>query len=136
MKTRKILRVSSIVLLVAMVGYMGYNEVVVAQDENGDIANVSGFNTEQSITVILLGVGAGVLLAYQGYRTTSDDWDTLKFFDGVIMSVLGSIPLAIGAAATSTTLDVFGYVLIFFAALGIGQQISVTRRKTIPSNSA
>jgi len=134
MKSRKILRIASISMLVAMVGFIGINEFAIAQEVE-TTAIVEGINTDQAITVVLLGIGAGTLLAYQGYRTTAKDWDTLKFFDGLIMSVLGSVPLAIAAAATNTTLDMFGYVLIFFAALGIGQQVITTRKKTIPSNT-
>jgi len=137
MKTRKALRITSIVMLVAFVAMMGYNQVTLAQEDVGEEtedAETTGFDMEQSVTVVGLGIGAGLLLAYQGYRTTKADWDTLKFFDGVIMSVLGSVPLAIAASATSTELDMFGYVLVFFAALGIGQQITVTRKKTVPSN--
>lgn len=133
--TRKPLRIASIVMLVAMVGFIGYNEFAIAQEEADAAATIEGIDTDQAITVILLGIGAGTLLAYQGYRTTKADWDTLKFFDGLIMSVLGSVPLAMIAAATNTSLDIFGYVLIFFAALGIGQQITVTRKKTVPSNT-
>lgn len=91
-------------------------------------------NTTQAVTVIFLGVGAGVLVAYQGYRTTKDDWDTLKFFDGVIYSVLASVPLAVGTALTQTELGIFGYVTIFFASLGIGYQIKQSKKSTIPSN--
>lgn len=135
METRKKLRITSICLLVVMGVFIGSNEYILAQDENGGEEIIEDFTTEQSVTVIGLGVGAGLLLAYQGYRTTGDDWDTLKFFDGVIMSVIGSVPLAIGAAVTATELNIFMYVAIFFAALGIGQQISATRKRTIPSNA-
>ncbi len=143
MKTRQILkrkplRIASIVMLVAMVSFIGFNEYALAEDHEvaeEEAAEATGINTEQAATVLLLGIGAGVLTAYQGYRTTKADWDTLKFFDGVIMSVLGSVPLAIAAAATGAQLDMFGYILIFFAALGIGNQITKTRKKTVPSNT-
>ena len=135
MKTRKVLRIASVIMIAAMIGLMA-NQYAMAQDaEAEDTDPVVEFNTGQSATVILLGIGAGTLAAYQGYRTTKADWDTLKFFDGLIMSVLGSVPLAITAAVINTQLDLFGYVLIFFAALGIGNQITKTRKTTIPSNT-
>ena len=135
--TRKPLRIASIVMLVAMVSFIGFNEYALAEDHEvtEETEEAAGINTEQAASVLLLGIGAGVLTAYQGYRTTKADWDTLKFFDGVIMSVLGSVPLAIAAAATGAQLDMFGYILIFFAALGIGNQITKTRKKTVPSNT-
>lgn len=131
METIKKLRVLSICMLVTIGGFIAVDEFAYAQDE----VPVEDPNTEQSIIIVLLGIGAGALLAYQGYRTTAEDWDSLKFFDGLIMSVLGSVPLAIGAAITSTELNIFGYVLIFFSALGLGQQFLASRKKTIPSNT-
>jgi hypothetical protein len=95
---------------------------------------LDGIAPEQALIVVLLGVGAGFLTAYQGYRTTPEDFDKLKFFDGVIYGIIGSVPLAIGSAMT-VELDVFGYVMIFFAAIGVGGQIRKTRQKTIPSNA-
>ena len=92
------------------------------------------FDTTQAGIVIILGVGAGFLVAYQGYRTTKEDWDTLKFFDGVIYAVLGAVPLAIGTAIIQTNLGIFEYVIVFFGAVGIGSQIQKTRKSTIPSN--
>ena len=92
------------------------------------------FDTTQGLIVISLGIGAGVLVAYQGYRTTKEDWDTLKFFDGVIYSVIGAVPLAIGTAITQTDLGIFGYATVFFASLGIGYQIQKSKQPTIPSN--
>jgi len=99
--------------------------------------SISGFeiNTEQSAIVISLGIGAGILVAYQGYRTTPEDWDTLKFFDGVIKNTLASVPLAIGAAVTQTEINLFVYAMIFFAAMGISTQYSYSRKKTIPNNA-
>ncbi len=129
---RKPLRIASILMLVGMIAFMSY-EYAIAEEHEEEAEPL--IDTDQATMVILLGVSAGVLAAYQGYRTTKADWDTLKFFDGVIMSVLGSVPLAITAAATGATLDLFGYVLIFFAALGIGNQITKTRKKTVPSNT-
>ena len=135
MKTRKVLRIASIVMIAAMIGLMA-NQYVLAEEHGEEATDpIVEFNTGQAATVIFLGIGAGTLAAYQGYRTTKADWDTLKFFDGLIMSVLGSVPLAITAAVINTQLDLFGYVLIFFAALGIGNQITKTRKTTIPSNT-
>lgn len=91
-------------------------------------------NSDQAITIVVIGIAAGFLVAYQGYRTTPEDFDPLKFFDGVIYSVIGSVPLAIGTAVT-TDLTVFGYVSIFFAAIGVGSQIKKTRQRTIKANA-
>lgn len=118
----------SLVLIIAMIGLVGIGQTSYGQNVDA-LANIS---SEQSIIVVVLGIGAGALVAYQGYRTSSEDWNTLRFFDGLIMSVIGSIPLAIGAAISQTELNLFGYVAIFFSAIGVGYQITQTRKKTVP----
>lgn len=100
--------------------------------------NVQGvqFDTTQSITVVLIGVGAGFLVAYQGYRTTTKDWDTLQFFDSVIKATLVSIPLAVGSAITQTHLGIFEYVAIFGASMGFAWQLKKSMKPTLSSNEA
>lgn len=92
-------------------------------------------NETQAGIVIGLGIGAGFLTAYQGYRTTNEDWDTLKFFDGVIEHTLGAIPLALAAAVSQTSFGLVEYAIIFFAAIGVGVQINYSRKKTVESNA-
>lgn len=121
-------------LLIGIVSIGMFGIQSIFAQENGDTNEGLEFATGDAGIVLLLGVGAGFLTAYQGYRTTNKDFDTLKFFDGVIMAVLGAVPLAIGAAMTQTNMGIFEYVMIFFAALGIGNQITKTRAKTVPSN--
>lgn len=108
------------------------SEQVLAQGQ----AESMTFNSTEMATVILIGIAAGFLNAYQGYRTTPDDFDTLKFFDGVIKASLSSVPLAIGAAVAQTELNLFIYALIFFAAIGISVQWTKSRQTTIPSNAS
>ena len=110
---------------------LGLNSVFAQEEAQDEFV----LDANQSIIVVLVGAFAGLLTAYQGYRTTKENWDTLKFFDGVIMAILGSVPLAIGSAITQTQLGVFEYVMIFFASLGIGVQIKYTRQPTVPSNA-
>lgn len=98
-----------------------------------DVAGIE-FDTTQSVTIIVIGVSAGLLVAYQGYRTTSKDWDTLVFFDSVIKSTLISIPLAVASAITQTHLGIFEYVTIFGASMGFAWQLRKTLKPTIPSN--
>jgi len=122
-------------VLIGIISIVSFGLTSVYAQEEGtlDLGGIE-FSTDSMFVVVLLGIGAGFLTAYQGYRTTAADWDTLKFFDGVIKAVLGSVPLAIGSALTQTQLGVFEYVMIFFAALGIGVTITQARKKTIGSN--
>lgn len=91
-------------------------------------------NTEQALIVVLIGIGGGFLTAYQGWRTSPDSetWSTLKFFDGVIQHTIAGVSLAIGAAISQTEFGLFGYVMVFFAAIGAGVQINYSRKKTVP----
>ena len=101
--------------------------------QNLDVQGIE-FDTNTGLTIVLIGVSAGVLVAYQGYRTTKENWDTLKFLDGLIYSVLGSVPLAIGSAITQTHLGIFEYVMIFGASMGFGWQMRKSREPTVASN--
>lgn len=127
---RKI-HILAILSIVALAGFVTSDFASAQEIEIVDGVEING---EQAITVVFIGIAAGFLVAYQGYRTTPEDFDTMKFFDGVIYAVIGAVPLAIGTAMT-VNLDVFGYVTIFFAAIGVGSQIKKARQRTIPSNA-
>lgn len=124
----------AIALLVVFAGTIGCQDIILAQTPNVAIQMTSS----EMITVVVVGALGGLLHAYQGYRTGKEDFDKLKFFDGVITCIISSVPLAIGAAVQQTAsgqpLNVFTYVLIFFASIGLGFQIQQTRKSTIPSN--
>lgn len=117
--------------IVALAGFVTLDSAFAEQTK---LVQGVDINSDQAMTIVVIGIAAGLLVAYQGYRTTPEDFDKLKFFDGVIYAVIGSVPLAIGASLT-VNLDVFGYVTIFFAAIGVGSQIKKTRQKTIPTNA-
>ena len=121
----------SLLSILALTGFVAFDS---ASAEPVEIIKGIGVNSNQAITIVVIGIVAGFLVAYQGYRTTPDNFDALKFFDGVIYAVIGSVPLAIGTAIT-VELDVFGYVTVFFAAIGIGSQIKQSRKTTIPTNA-
>jgi hypothetical protein len=103
-----------------------------------ETVDIQGFeiDTTQSLTVIGVGFSAGLLVAYQGYRATSKDWDTLVFLDSVIKSVLVSVPLAVTSALTHSSLGIFEYVLIFGASMGFAWQLRKTMKPTLSSNEA
>lgn len=124
-----------VLLTLAIIGSMMVIPVSNVFAQTVDIQGIE-FDTTQSITVIGLGVGAGLLVAYQGYRTTKADWDTLIFFDGVIKCVLVSVPLAVGSAITQTHLGIFEYVIIFGASMGFAWQMKKTQKPTLSSNES
>lgn len=91
--------------------------------------------TNAEILIVLLGVFGGLTTAYNGYRKNKVEqgdqfkWDSGKFFDRVIMGVLTSVPLAIGAAADVITLNIFTIVLIYLASLGGSELIMEIRAR-------
>jgi len=115
-------------MLVVLVGTLGIMNMAYAQEELRLV-------DEQTLKIILVGTLGGLLMAYQGYRTSKEEWDTLKFFDGVLHTVIVSVPIALGAALTQTDLSLYGLVLVFFASIGAGSQLMEARTKTIPSNT-
>ena len=114
-----------------VVGSLGISQKAYAQTI--DVSNIA-VDTQQGLIIVGLGIGAGFLVAYQGYRTTKKDWDTLLFFDGVIKAVIGSVPLAIVGAMSQSSFGVVEYTIIFFGAMGISHQIKKSTQKTVPSN--
>ena len=128
----------SLQMIVLILGICGSVLIPEIGNAFAQSANIEAFefDTTQSITIILIGCGAGLLVSYQGYRTTTDDFDTLKFFDSVIKSILVSVPLAITSALTYTHLGIFEYVLIFGASMGFAWQIRKTMKPTLSSNEA
>src|SRR5574338_1236126 len=91
-------------------------------------------NTGQVINVIIIGGVAGLLVAYQGYSKSPNDFDSVRFVNGVLNAVLASIPLALATALT-TDLNAVGYVNVFFASAGLGGIISKARQTSISSNA-
>lgn len=91
-------------------------------------------NTTQVIYIIIIGGVAGVIVAWQGYDKSPNDFDKILFINGVRDAVLASIPIALTTALTME-LNAVGYVIVFFAAMGLGDRISKARKASIPSNA-
>jgi len=88
--------------------------------------------------VILLGLAAGLTTAYLRMRAArakaiadGKEWkfDATRFIDRVIMAVLASIPLALGAATDVLTLNAFTMIMIYLASLGSSELILELREK-------
>jgi len=90
---------------------------------------------EQTVQIIGVGILAALFRAYLGYSKSREDFDKIKFIDGFLTASVTTIPTALGAAYTNTSMNLFGLVLIFFATIGMGLTINEMRRKSIPSNT-
>lgn len=109
----------------------------------GQIANGQPIEIAEGLTlsgnqvVIIIGIGslAGLVKAWQGYDKSPDNFDLLKFVNGVRDNILVSLPIAFSAAIVMPDLHAVGYVMIFFAVMGgagLGKKI---RQTSIPSNA-
>jgi len=115
---------------------ISFTTVAFAQDNSTDTTVDIPFEfTAAEAGIVLLGVLGGLTTAYNGYRRNkikladSFKWDTGKFLDRVIMGVLVSVPLAIGAAADIVVLNIFTIVMIYLASLGGSQLIMELRAR-------
>ena len=123
----------AMIALVALFASIGVQDVAFAQTPNVAIQ----LTATEMLTVVGVGAFGGLLHAWQIYRTGQKDFDTLVFIDNVINCVIGSVPFAIaealGQSVTGAPLNVFTYVAIFFASIGLGSQIKLTLQPTVPS---
>jgi len=86
----------------------------------------------QTLYIILTGLVGGLLLAYQNERTHPTGLGYLGFVDTALRSVIVTIPIALASALTQTDLNLFGYVIVFFASIGATVQLQQVRQATIP----
>lgn len=90
--------------------------------------------SEFQLAIIGIGVIAGFVTAYNGFRkskngTNPEKFDITKFLDRVFMAVLGSIPLAVAESANVVKLDLFGAWIVFAASLGTSELIMEIRNR-------
>ncbi len=107
----------------------------IAHGQTLEIAEGLTLSTNQVVIIIGIGSLAGLVKAWQGYDKSPNDFDLLKFVNGVRDNILVSLPLALGAALAMPDLHAVGYVMIFFAVMGgagLGKKI---RQTSIPSNA-
>lgn len=93
-------------------------------------------STDQVLFVIGIGALAGAIKAWQGYDKSPNDFDLLKFVNGVRDNILVSIPIAFGAALALPEIHAVGYVMIFFSVIGAASFAQKARQTSIPSNAS
>ena len=86
----------------------------------------------------MIGIGAlaGGIKAWQGYDKSPNEFDFLKFVNGVRDNILVSIPIAFGAALALPEIHAVGYVMIFFSVIGAASFAQKARQTSIPSNAS
>lgn len=122
----------AIMIIAALAIGLTTNQFAEAQDIV--ISEGIELNTTQVIYVIIIGSVGGVIVAWQGYDKSPNDFDKILFINGVRDAVLASVPIAIATALT-IELNAVGYVLVFFATMGLGSRITTARKSSIPSNA-
>ena len=115
---------------------MGLASTQTAFGQSIQITEDLTLSTNQVITVIIIGALAGTLKAWQGYDKSPNDFDLLKFVNGIRDNILISIPIAFGAALALPDLHAVGYVMIFFSVMGAAGLAHKAKEKSIPSNAS
>jgi len=106
---------------------------VVAQETIPDPELPIEFSAAHAV-VVLLGVFGGLTTAYLGYRKArkakpDEKFNITKFGDRVIIAVLASIGLAIGAAVAVTELNIVTMYMIFMASIGTSEFVLQIRSR-------
>jgi len=123
------------IILVAIASLVGVAASQTAFGQTIQLNEELELSTDQVIFVIGIGSLAGVIRAWQGYDKSPNDFDWLRFVNGVRDSILISLPVAFGAALALPELHAVGYVMIFFAVVGGTTMAQSARKKSIPSNA-
>ena len=126
-------------VMVLMVAAIAATPLAFAQENETDTTTDIPIEfTASEGVVILLGLAAGLTTAYLRMRAgrakalaDGKEWkfDATRFIDRVVMAVLASIPLALGAAADIVTLNAFTMIMIYLASLGSSELILELREK-------
>ena len=126
-------------VMVLMVAAIAATPLAFAQENETDTTlDIPIEFTAAEGIVILLGLAAGLTTAYLRMRAArakaiadGKEWkfDATRFIDRVVMAVLASIPLALGAAADIVTLNAFTMIMIYLASLGSSELILELREK-------
>ena len=125
-----------LILFVVAASAMGVVSTQTAFGQSIQITEDLTLSTNQVITVIGIGALAGAIKAWQGYDKSPNDFDLLRFVNGIRDNVLVSIPIAFGAALAIPELHAVGYVMIFFSVIGAASFAQKAREKSIASNAS
>lgn len=125
-----------LILMIVAASAMGLASTQTVFGQSLEIADGLELSTTQVGFVIGIGVLAGAIKAWQGYDKSPNDFDFLKFINGIRDNVLVSIPVAFGAALALPELHAVGYVMIFFTVIGAAGFVQKAREQSIPSNAS
>ena len=117
-------------ILLLIIGFIG---IQTAYAQTIELVEGINLETDQVIVILVLGVLAGITRAFINKQTkpstSTTGTDTPKaepeknqFFKNIITCVLATIPLGF-TAAMSVDINLFGYIVIFFASYGGGAAI-------------
>lgn len=104
------------VILIAVSISLGINSAY-AQEP----VSLEDISFENEGIIIIIGVTGGLVSAWQGFSKTNTPFNPRKFIDRVIVSIIASVGIAIGAFASTSETGLFMYVMIFFASIGASQ---------------
>ena len=124
----------AVMLIAAIV--IGATSTQTAFGQSLQITEGVELSTEQVVFVVIIGSIAGLVKSWQGYDKSPNNFDLLRFANGVRDNILISIPVALGTALTMPDMHAVGYVMLFFTVMGAAAFVQSARKKSIPSNAS
>ena len=99
---------------ICLIASVGNYEKAYAQD----VSSISNITGQQVIALVVVGIIAVTLQAYQGWSTSGEKFVAKAFLDRILLGAIHSIWMSFLAAANYSTLTPITYVLIFLGVVG------------------
>ncbi len=104
------------IILIAVSISLGINSAYAQEPKT-----LEDISFESEGVIIIIGVVGGLVSAWQGFSKTNSAFNVRKFIDRVIVSIIASVGIAIGAFVATEETGIFMYVMVFFASIGASQ---------------
>ena len=89
-----------------------------------------GLTYEEQLSIVLVGVLAGLVTAYQGFSKSGKPFVFRLFLDRTVTAVIASLGIAIASVALGESVTLFTLVLTFLASVGSASLILRNRKIT------
>jgi len=77
-----------------------------------------GLTYEEQLSIVIVGVIAGLLTAYQGFSKSGKPFVLRLFLDRTITAIIASLGIAIASVVVEEPVTLFTLVLVFLASVG------------------
>lgn len=114
MQNRRMLVFLVPIILIMTVG----GAYIHANAQTAVTVDINSLTAQTVVILIVIGIGAATLQAYQGWSASGEKFIPKAFVDRILAGALHAIWISITTALSYTTLSPIVYVLVFGAAVG------------------